>query len=650
MKLIAGLTLLLLTANVLRAGPAESLALDVDAREISRSLLHAKLEIPAAPGDLILWYPKWVPGVHAPGGPVQNLGGLRFETAKGEVIKWRRDDDEPARFHLTVPAGADRVIARLDYICNQPTVNSSGVDSFGNSKLGVINWNTVLLYPESASIDTTTVTVRLTLPGGWQSGTALRPELLDGAAADWKSGPVIPQEKPYTITFRADPLRRVVDSPLICGEYFRTIELTGKKTPPAYLHLVSEAASAIAIDDKLIARYRALVAEAVALFGGAHFPEYHFLVVCSDQLPRNGLEHLCSSFNEVAERELIDEKKRKSWPAYLLPHEFVHSWCGKFRRPAGMTTVNFHTPERTRLLWVYEGLTQYIGEVLTVRSGLLTLDEHLPALASKLDFLVQRPGRRWRPLEDTAIASWQLRAHSAAWESLRRGQDYYDEGLVIWLEADAIIREQSGGKRSLDDFCKAFFGLKPDPQADVVPYELVEVVTDLKQLADYDWEAFFRDRITMPKESLGLEFLDKLGYRIQFSPKPSEFLIQREQDRKNVTATASLGLTAAEDGKIGTVIPGLPADKAGLATGQTVTGVNGRKFSPQRLKDALAESTTRRKVELLILDGDTFKNVTLDYADGPKYLELIKAPDRQDILGAILKPTAPAEAKPEDAK
>ncbi|MES2572021.1 MAG: M61 family peptidase, partial [Verrucomicrobiota bacterium] len=422
--------------------PPPEIQVEVDAREISRSLLHARLEIPAAPGHLTLWYPKWIPGIHAPGGPVQNLAGLRFETLQGETIPWRRDDEEMHRFHLEVPAGVERVVAKLDYICNQPSVNSSGIDSYGNSLLGVINWNTVLLYPEGVSIDAASATVRLQLPEGWKYGTALRTA---GGG------------KPDCITFGSEPLRHVVDCPLICGENFRTIEITGKDTPKAFLHLTSEAASAIQIDEKLIGQYRKLISEGVALFGGARWESYHFLVVCSDTVPRNGLEHISSSFNSVGERDLVDEKKRLMRPSYLLPHEFVHSWCGKYRRPASMVTSTFHQPERTRLLWVYEGLTQYLGELLAVRAGLLSFEEHLPALANKLDHLMHVDGRKWRPLDDTATASWLNRAHSVSWDQLRRNQDYYNEGLLVWLEADALIREKTGGRKSLDDFCRKFF-------------------------------------------------------------------------------------------------------------------------------------------------------------------------------------------------
>jgi predicted metalloprotease with PDZ domain len=613
--------LLWLLAALPAVAASPKLSVEVDARELGRSLLHAKVALPAKAGNFTVWYPKWIPGVHAPGGPVANVGGLRFLAPNGEQLVWKRDEEEPFRFHVTVPQGVDRVIGELDYICNQPTENSSGVDSFGNSLLGVINWNTVLLYPESADIDQTMAQVHLTLPEGWRFGTALKTE-----------------QPGATVTFAADTLRRVVDSPLVCGKYLREIELTGKRTPPAFMHVVSESEAAIQFDDALIARYRALVAEALALFGVAHFDSYHFLLVCSDQVPRNGLEHMASSFNSVAEREIIEEKKRKGWPAYLLPHEFVHSWCGKYRRPAAMVTTNFHTAERTPLLWIYEGLTQYLGEVLTVRAGLLKTDEFVPQFASKIDWLMRQSGRSWRSVEDTATSSWQLRARSPLWPQLRRGQDYYDEGMVAWLEADAIIRQQTGGKRSLDDFCKTFFATQPKTPP-VAGYELDEVLGILKQIADYDWPKFFAERIQQPRQELGLGFLEAIGYRVQYAPKQSEYSKERDLERRSTNAQASLGLGVSDDGKVTLVVPGMPADKSKLAAGMTVVGVNSRKFSGQRLRDAIADSVANRGVELLILEGDTFRTVKVDYTEGSKYLELIQRPDRPDVLGAIVKPT-----------
>lgn len=610
------------------AQPADILV-NVDAREISRSLLHAKIELPATPGEFVVWFPKWIPGVHAPAGPSENIAGLRFETPQGEAIPWRRDDEEVNRFILTVPANTPRVVARLDYICNQPSVNSSGVDSFGNSLIGVINWNTVLLYPETAHIDQVAASVSLQLPDKWRFGTALK----------------VQGQSPTGVQFAPDTLRRVVDSPLICGEYFRTFELTGKETPPTFLHVTSEAEAAIQFDEKLVSHYRKLVAEAVAMFGGAPFEHYHFLLVCSDRLPRNGLEHLESSFNAVGEREAIDEQKRKQWPAYLLPHEFVHSWCGKYRRPGAMLTKNFHTPERTRLLWVYEGLTQYLGEVLTIRSGLLETADHLPAFTSKLDYLMRQQGRAWRPLDDTAAASWKLRGHSQAWGQLRRGQDYYDEGLLTWLEADAIIRARTDGQRSLDDFSRKFFAAERGKAANVSPYDIGEVLSALRQVADYDWDAFFKERVSKPRAALGLGFLESLGYRLQYTAKADEYTETRERDRKQTILTASLGVNVAEDGRVNTVAPGSPADKASLATGMVISGVNGRKFSGQRLKDAVAESIARRKVELLLLDGDQFRNVDVEYADGPRYLELVRINERADLLAQVLKPVTNGDEK-----
>jgi predicted metalloprotease with PDZ domain len=633
----AVLSTLALAGLLLTAAPASQVAagadirVDVDAREISRSLLHARIELPATAGEFVVWYPKWIPGVHAPSGPSENIAGLRFETPKGDVIQWRRDDEEMNRFILTVPPNTTRVIAKLDYICNQPSVNSSGVDSFGNPLVGVINWNTVMLYPESAHIDKMTAGVRLQLPPKWRFGTALRPQ----------------QQNAEAVEFQPDTLRRVADSPLICGEYFRTIDLTGKNTPPTFLHVTSESEAAIQFDEKLIGQYRKLVAEAVAMFGGAPFQHYHFLLVCSDRLPKNGLEHFESSFNAVGEREAIDDKKRKQWPAYLLPHEFVHAWCGKYRRPGAMVTTNFHTPERTRLLWVYEGLTQYLGEVLTVRSGLLSTAEYIPSFTGKLDFLMRQQGRNWRPLDDTAASSWKLRAHSQAWSQLRRGQDYYDEGLLTWMEADSIIRQKTDGKSSLDDFSKKFFAPERAKQSIVVAYDFAEVVGTMKQVLDYDWETFFNERTAKPRPALGLEFMETLGYRLQYSAKADEYTQDRERDRKQTIATGSLGLNVADEGRINSVVPGSPADKAGLATGMVISGVNGRKYTGQRLKDAIGDSVARRKVELLLLDGDQFRNVDVEYADGPRYLELVRINDRPDLMAQVLKPVVKDEPKPQ---
>ena len=349
---------LVLTALFLEHVPATlwadgpTLQVEVDARELARRLVHADIRIPCHPGPLRLWYPKWIPGCHAAEGPLQNVGGFRVETTDGKPIRWKRDEVELFCVHCDVPAGVSEIRAHLDYICNEPAVLASGHLSYGNSSVGVLNWNTCLVYPEGPTAQETRVQLRLRLPAHWQFATALKSAVKNDA-----------------VTFQPVSLEELIDSPLIAGEQLRTIALN--TTPKTFLHVASESPGALQLDQKIIELYTRVVNEAHALFGTAHYPEFHFLITCSDDLGYLGLEHLTSSLNGVRERDLLDDKKRKGWVANLIPHEYVHSWCGKYRRPAAMCTPNFHTPQKTRLLWVYEGLTEYLGEVLMVRSGLV---------------------------------------------------------------------------------------------------------------------------------------------------------------------------------------------------------------------------------------------------------------------------------------
>jgi predicted metalloprotease with PDZ domain len=380
------------------------------------------------------------------------------------------------------------------------------------------------------------------------------------------------------------------------------------------------------------------VREACALFGTAHYPEYHFLVTCSDDFGYFGLEHHACSINGVRERDLIEDKNRKGWVANLLPHEYAHSWCGKFRRPAGMCTPDFHTPQKTKLLWVYEGLTTYLGDLLMVRSGLVSSTDYKQMLAWNIGDQMRREGRRWRSLEDTAVASHLLRLRSPNWNDLRREQDYYMEGLLLWLEVDAIIRDVSKGRYTLDDFCKKFMGAVAAKEK-VVPYEFPEIVRTLKELADYDWEQFLSRRVSAPLETLPLDLVGRCGYRLQYAGKPSAYLEYLQQHEPGfISARDSLGLTFSSEGKISSVVPGMAGDKGRLAPDMRVIGVNGKKFSRERLADALADSVALRKIEFLLLEGDSFRTVVLDYADGPRYLELVRDEKKPDVLEEILKP------------
>jgi predicted metalloprotease with PDZ domain len=603
------------------AGEAPTLRIEVDARELPRRLLHAQVHVPCAPGKLKLWFPKWVPGTHGPSNPVQNLGGMVLETSTGERLPWRRDELELYRVECEVPEGTSEINVRLEIICNEPAVHAAGYLSYGNATVGIINWNTCLVYPEGFACDDMQTHLTLRLPKTWHYATALKTEAKTGDLT----------------TFGAVSLSDLIDCPLIAGVHLRTFKLDVGTNPPAYLDLVSESPSALALGPNVVDLYSRVVREACALFGSCHYPEYHFLVTCSDELGYLGLEHLTSSVNGVRERDLIDDARRKGWIANLLPHEYVHSWCGKFRRPAGMCTPDFHTPEKTRLLWVYEGLAEYLGEVLMARAGLVNLKEYRETLAATIGVLSRRKGRRWRPLDDTAVASALLRANSPNWNDLRRGQDYYHEGMLVWLEADAIIRDASDGTKTLDDFCRKFLGANRST-AKVVPYELPEIVKTLRDLAEFEWEPFLESRVAQTQDTLPLDVVGRLGYRLRYATQPpGGSPISRAH--ADTSALDSLGLSFRSDGTIEDVVPGTTGDRAGLAPGMKVIGVNNKTFSRQRLLDALADSASRRKIDLLLVEGEQFRTVALDYSDGPRYLELVRNESKPDILAEILKPS-----------
>jgi predicted metalloprotease with PDZ domain len=616
---------LLVAAGISSAGTAAetSLHIEVDARDLPRRLLHTTIRVPCEPGRLALWYPKWIPGTHAPSGPLETIGGLRLETPAGTAIPWRRDPVELYRVTCDVPAGTREIVARLDTICAEAAVAAAGYLSYGNASLGIINWPTCLLYPEGPTARETQVRLGLRLPEKWRFATSLKP-------ADSKDG---------LANFSPVSLETLADSPLIAGENLRTIPLKSGNTPPAFFHVASEAASALELPSPVVETYGRMVREAGAMFGACHYPEFQFLVTCSDDLGRLGLEHLSSSLNGVRERDLIDDANRKGWIANLIPHEYVHSWCGKFRRPAGQCTPDFHTPQKTPLLWVYEGLAEYLGEVLMVRCGLVKLEDYRETLASTIGGLMLRTGRKWRSLEDTAVASHLLRSGSPDWRELRRAQDYYFEGALLWLEADAIIRQKSQGTRSLDDFCKKFLGKNP-ASVDVAPYDLAEVVRHLRDAAEHDWETYLKSRVERPLDALPLELIGRIGYRLQYTAKPPAHAQAMGRGAAPISARHSLGMSLGNDGQIIDIVPGMAGDRAGLAPGMKVMGINGRLFGPQRLQDALADSVALRKIDFLLVEGDRFRTVVVEYADGPRYLELVRDEAKPDVLAEILKPVS----------
>lgn len=608
------------------ARATDPIHVEVDTSQLNRHLITSRITLPVEPGEQAFWYPKWIPGIHGPGEQIRNMGGLTFTSAAGR-LDWKRDPNDLYRFIVDVPEGTDSIVAELTYIASQPTRVSSGVDSYGNNSLYAINFNTCLLYPEETLARETPVQVSVKIPESWGYGTSLREASTDG---DWKH-------------FEAETLERVVDSPLIAGKNYRRLDVEVEGFPPVIYHFVSENPDALRFDDGQAARYKRLVAESAYMFGGAPFDRYDFLVICSDDVPKLGLEHLSSSFNSIDEQSLVDEDELTGWAAGLLPHELVHAWCGKYRRPAGMYRNNFHDGKQTDLLWIYEGLTQYLGQVLTARSGLLTPATEKEQLASRVGYLKNRSGRDWRSLQDTAVAAHTLRGGSRRWNDLRRNQDYYDEGALFWMEVDAKIRRLTNGEKSLDDFARSFFSVPANGRQPVSPFTVEEVVQQLNQVVPYDWMGLITRRILIPQDQLSLEGLQDVGYQMTFVSERPEALRTRERQREYMSAEYSLGMTLDKNHLVSSVVPGGVADRAGISEEMEVVGVNGKKFSEKRFRDALDASSSTGQIALLLLDdNETFHAIELAYDGGPRYPSLSRL-ESPDWLSEILEPKTQSE-------
>jgi predicted metalloprotease with PDZ domain len=595
--------------------------LEIDATEAARQLFHSHLTLPVQPGPLVLHFPKWLPGTHTPSGAVNSVVNLRL-SAGGKDIAWRRDDVEMFTFRTEIPAGADTLEVRLDFI--SPVIENTGfTDRFttaGTANIALVNWESMLFYPKGAKPEDLIYTARIKLPLGWDFATALP----------------IEKKSMEAIEFKPAPLVTLVDSPLIAGKYFRKFDLGQSQGVPHEIDAVAESAEALEMPPETLTAYKSLILEAHALFGSHHYRDYHFLLTLSDPLKTGGWEHHECSDNRAAEQMLTDETDRAGW-ASLLPHEYTHSWNGKYRRPAGLATPDYQEPMRGELLWVYEGMTQYWGNVLAARCGLLTLDQSLAQWASMAAHLDNTPGRKWRPLEATAVAAQLTYESSHEWESTRRSTDFYNEGALIWLEADTIIRHQTNDQKSLDDFCKIFFG-GGSGLPEVKPYTFDELCTALDSITHYDWKQFFRDRIYTTTLRAPLAGLQNGGWKLIYKPEPNEMQKAAESKGKYIDLMFSLGLDIGEEGRIGDVLAGSPADKTGLAPGLKIVAVNTRKYSDDLLRDAVKRSSkSQQPIELIAENQQFMKVYEIDYHGGPRYPHLERDNSKPDLLSEILK-------------
>jgi len=602
------------------SGPATHINLFVDASDAPRKIFHAQLTIPATSGILTLYYPKWIPGEHAPSGPAIDLAGLKF-TGNGKILNWRRDLADNWIVHVEVPAGVEEVHATLDYL--SPGADTQGLFSAGASateKLAVISWNQVLVYPQGSTADELTYSATLRLPSGWKFGTALPVATRTGDE----------------IHFEPVSLYTLVDSPVISGEYLKVVPLNQGQTPPVEMDIAADSPSALEAPAEVWEQYGNLVKQAVALFGTTHYRTYHFLFSLSDHVAHFGLEHHESNDSRSEEPTLIDPTLRVLH-AGLLPHEYVHSWNGKYRRPADLATPDYQQTMQDGLLWVYEGLTEYLGDVLTARSGLENPQQYRDELARSAAMLDHRPGRSWRNLQDTADAAALLYYTPEEWDSWRRSVDYYDEGELDWLWADAIIRHETGGKKSIDDFCRLFHGGPSTPPM-VKTYTFDDVVEGLNATAPYDWRGFWNERLTSHGPGAPLGGIENTGWKLEYDENRTELMRASEEDGHVLNAAFSVGLLIKDDGTIVDTIEGMDAARASIGPGMKIVAVNGRRFTPQIFREALASGKTRSEpLELLIENTDYFRTVRLDYHGGEKYPHLVRDESKKDVLSDIVR-------------
>jgi len=591
----------------------------VDASDAPRRLFHIQMTIPAKPGPMTLLYPQWIPGEHGPTGPITDVVALRFR-AGGQTLPWKRDPVNMCAFHITVPTGATTVEATFDFV-SPPDAGGFSSGSSVTSELAVLSWNQFLLYPEGATSDSVNYKASLRVPRGWRYGTALP----------------IERESGEEVEFKPASLTTLIDSPVSAGAHYKTIELGKDGQIAHYLHIAGDSARSLEIPPALLDQYKKLVREAGALFGSRHFANYHFLLTLSDHIAHFGLEHHESSDDRVEERTLIDDSLRRA-NATLLPHEFVHSWNGKYRRPTGLATGDFDKPMKGELLWVYEGLTNYLGEILAPRSGLYTPEDFRDALAIVAARLDKQAGRAWRPLEDTATGAQLLYEARDDYAGLRRGVDFYDEGTLIWLEADVLIRQRSRGTKSLDDFCRAFHG-GPGGAPALKTYTFEDVVTGLNSVQPNDWAGFFNQRVMTVAPRAPLGGIENGGWKLTFNATQSDLWKAFEERRKNMDLSYSIGMVVKEDGTVQDVAMDGPAQKAGVAPAVKIIAIDNRQFTATLLREAVRRSTTNlQPLELLVKDGEYYKVHRVDYHGGEKYPHLERDESKPDLLTKIIEP------------
>ncbi|MBZ5536301.1 MAG: M61 family peptidase [Acidobacteriia bacterium] len=602
--------------SYLTASQRQPISLYVDASDSVRKLFHSELAIPVHPGPLTLVYPRWgIPTYEFPAALLNNIVRLKMN-GNGQTLEWKRDLVDKFSFHVVVPDNVKILNVTMDVIApaNRSDLNAA------TAQLFVLDWYTLVLYPQGAAADGTAIAARLRLPAGWKHACAIAPvRTVDGV-----------------IEFPQTSLTVLVDSPVLSGRNFKTVELRLPSAPPVFVDIAAETPEAADLPLEWQDRLRRVIAETGELFGGYPYQQYHFLLALSDDVGNDGLEHRESSDLRMSLHSFSNEANRLAY-GYLLPHEYVHSWNGKYRIPAGIVRRNFEEPQTTEMLWVYEGLTRYLNWVLAARSRILSPQEARDYVALLAAQTAHRSGREWRSLQDTAVSTNMMIESADQWQSLRRGADYYDESLFIWLEADTIIRRATQGKRSLDEFCRVFFGSSKNPP-DIRPYTFEELVQVMNGVAPYDWKAFFENRLNATGvDRAPLDGLLASGWSLAYRNTPGSVQAARDKIHHTVEERFSLGFLLQEDGTVIDVVRDSAAWNAGLGPDMKVLTVNRRPWSPQVLRDAIAANgTSTAPVNLSVQNGSQRFQGDVDDHRGARYPQLERNTE-QDLMGDILK-------------
>jgi predicted metalloprotease with PDZ domain len=595
-----------------------TIKLDVDATDIEHSIFRIKETIPVKPGHLVLLYPKWLPGNHAPTGQINKLAGLVI-TAGGKTITWRRDPIDVYAFHLDVPSGVDAIEANFQFLT--PTAGNQGRILMTPVMLN-LEWIATALYPAGHYVRQIMVAPSATYPEGWTSATALRP-----SGASTAKGGKIQYE---TVAFDT-----LADSPTIAGRFARIEPLTRDVT----MNILADRPDYLAAKPEHLTKFKSMVDQATKLFGSQHYNHYDFLLTLSDTLGGQGLEHHRST--EIGSSTgFFTEWDSSAASHNVVAHEFVHSWDGKFRRPADLWTPDYRQPMGGSLLWVYEGQTQFWGNVLDARAGVVSKEEALDALASVAATYATQAGKQWRPLVDTTEDPIIARRAPAPWPNWQRSEDYYSEGQLIWVDADSLIRQRSKGKRSLDDFARVFFGMR-DRDWGELTYTFDDVVAALNQVEPYDWATFLHQRVDAIAPAAPLDGISRGGYKLVYTDQPGSWWKSREKSRKAADLTYSIGITVARDGSVNRVNWESPAANAGITIGTKILAVNGQAYSEDDLKQAVKDASSSKPISLMIQQGSYFRTVSVAWTGGLRYphLEKIdpKAPSTLDALYSARK-------------